>query len=291
MDQLAEYIACNDELRSAHDQLKIEHNEIRADRDRASALLSDTTNELNAIRAELGAIAAAEVQSLASERDRLSIEVLRLRNDIQALLTEQSNRGELIAQLERRVLEFGAIQENHDALNERFKLRETELMVVAGERDALEKKLSEECQALVVADSVVARLRQEIEQNVKDLSNVRQERELANQQLALCKNELCSVQTDLVRSTGEQQSSLEMIEQLTNTVGERDREIATQHEDFLAKLASSQEELRLAERSFRDELEMLKTEFTSLNADTIGYPRSTYPQNRHAWSCSRRITS
>ena len=116
LDQLAQFIASYDELRTARDQLQAEHYGVQVARDEVRAQLKCATNELNAIRAELGSIAPADVQSLASEREAFSAEVSRLRAEKQAFLTDQSNREGLIARLEERVVELVAIQQERDDL-------------------------------------------------------------------------------------------------------------------------------------------------------------------------------
>jgi chromosome segregation ATPase len=286
-DQVAQLIAGNNDLRSAHDQLQAEHNELRADRDEIGARLESVTAELNAIRADLGTIAPTDVQLLASERADLSALVQVLRDGNRDLQSKQSNHEDLVNQLEKRVLELVPFRAERDALTERVNLHEgdlcairaerdalagelsehsSELVAVRAERDALSGNLSEHSSELVAARSELAQWSRRIEQSDRDLETACQAREQLSQQLEMFRNDLCLARADLDRSSGERQTALDTVEQLTTTLAERDLTIREVHDQWSVEVESNQQTLSLAERSHLAECEKLTAELAALRA-------------------------
>ena len=104
LDQLAQIIAGSNETRALHDRLQAEHNELKADRDAVVVRLKSVTDQLEAVRGDLGPIAPAEVRSIASERDELRALVERLREENRGLAQrlEQSGSELLAARRERQ---------------------------------------------------------------------------------------------------------------------------------------------------------------------------------------------
>ena len=266
LDQLAEFIAKYDELQLDRDQMRAEHERARTDLDEISEQFQSVTNELNAIRAELGTIAPADVQSLASERESLSAEVERLREENHAMFAEQAKDQALITQLQQRVTEVIPIRQERDALAAKVKREEAALSAVRAEFDALTTDLSDERAALVTAAAELRRLAERLEQSGKDASHAGHDSKLAKQQLDLCKNERTSPQADQARLNIDQHNTLETLEKLTKTAADRDDARATQRDHFNAELEGSRKALDSAERAHRDELAMLRTEFVSLCA-------------------------
>ncbi len=266
LDQLAKLVTSYDELRSVHDHLQTQHIKVQTDRDEICNQLRYATDELSAIRTQLGAIAPADVQPVASERDALRVEVTRLRDDNQALFAERSKHEAQIAQLEKQALELDALRDERDALAAMIKSREVELHTVRADHDALAKELSSGSAALVAANTELCRLRQQLEQSENDLIAGRRERDETNHQLELCKNEFASIRADLARLNSEQQNASATIEQLKKTVAERDQLIAGERDQFRAELECNQEALASAEKMHRDERERLGTELAAQGA-------------------------
>ena len=257
LDQLAQFIACHNDLRVAHDQLQSKHNDLRADRKKVRARLKSVTGELDAIRADLGTIAAAGVRSLASEREDLRAEVQRLGGENRNLHTKQSISEDLIKQLENRVLELIRFREGHDTLAETVKLQEGELRAVRAARDALAENLSEKNDEVVAARSERVQLTQQIEQSDTDLQAACQAREQLIEQLELCKDDLSLGRADRRRLSSERQSALDQVEQLKKTLAERDHTIRGQRGQFDVELESNRQVFCLAERNYHDERETL----------------------------------
>jgi chromosome segregation ATPase len=266
LDQLAQFIATYDELRLGHDELQVRHTRVEADRHEFRERLKNVTDELNGIRAELGPIAPADVRPLAAEREALSAETHRLRDDNQALLGEQSKQQALMAELEKRVVEIIPLRQEREALGAKVERQQLELGGVRAERDALADELRGERAALVAANAELCRLKQQLEQTDQDLRAARDERAQTTQELDLCKNDLNSLKSDQARLNGEWQNAKETIERLTKTVAERDRTISNERDQFNTQLAGIRKVLGSAERTLRDERERLQTELASLSA-------------------------
>ena len=270
MDQLSQFVASQDELRSAHHRLQVEHNGVRDERDSIRETLKNARNELTAIRDALGTIAPEDVSSLASEREALGAEVRSLRNIQQTLLSAIRDREAAITRFEMRVGELAHFQGECDSIAERMKARELELAAVRAEGDYLRKNLAEERTALVVANSELAQLRHQLTQSKKEMNIARDECRQARDQLELYKTNLGSVQAALARLSDEQRSASATIEGLTNTVADRDHTIAIERDQFSAEFDSSRKALRCAERSHHDKLDTLKSELTTLRAEHDG---------------------
>ncbi len=264
LDHLAKFVSSYDELRSAHDQLQTEHIRAKTERNDVHEQLKHATDELNTIRAELGTIAPADVQSLVCEREALSVEVRRIQDESQASLAERARHENLIAQLEKRILELVPIGEEKDALAARVKAHEVELHTLRADRDAVAETFRGECAALLAANTELCQLREHLEQTQTDLSTARQEREQTSHQLELCKNDFASLQADLARLNSEQQNALETIGRLTNTIAERDQTVFSQRDRFDAELESTRGALSSAEETLGAERERLTTELASL---------------------------
>jgi len=102
LDQVAQFIASSNDLRSAHDRLQAEHDEltekvklqeddlcaVRAERDALSRDLSEHSSELDAARFELVQWAQrieqsnADLQAACQERDQLGQQLEQCRNDL-----------------------------------------------------------------------------------------------------------------------------------------------------------------------------------------------------------------
>jgi DNA-directed RNA polymerase subunit M/transcription elongation factor TFIIS len=100
-------------LQAEQEQLYVAHNLLQADHDRLKTECTElgenlqrVTTELETIRAALGTIAPEEVGSLANERQSLSAEVHRLRDEIHVALATQSEHDQLVAERQRWVSEL-----------------------------------------------------------------------------------------------------------------------------------------------------------------------------------------
>jgi chromosome segregation ATPase len=266
LDQLGQFIAGSNELRSAYEKLQAESNELRASRNELGAQLQSATAELEVIRADLGTIASADVRRLASESAELSALVQVLRGENQDLHTKTAHHDDLISQLEKRVLELDPLQAKHDALTETVKLHEGDLCAIRDERDALVRNLSEHSNELAAVRSELVQAAQRIEQLNSDLQAACRERDKLSQQLELCQNELGVAQADLGRTSSERDGALNTVAELTNTLAERDLAIRNHHDQFDAEIGSNRQAFELAERSHLDERERLAAELAALSA-------------------------
>jgi len=265
LNQLAEFVASHEELRSAHDRMLVEIAEVRADRHRILGLFEHATAELDTIRINLGTVDAVDVQLLVSELEKLNLEVRRLYDDKQSLLADRSSREEFILQLENEILELLSMKAECERLAEKVRGQESDLASVRAERGALADHLSEQSAALVAATGELSRLRQELARNEEAVKSSHQDLDQVKHQLTCCKEDLVSVRADLRRLSGEQEGALETIERLTKTIAERDDTIQAQSCHFVAELESHRTARRAVERVRHDEVQTLKTEMTALN--------------------------
>jgi uncharacterized coiled-coil DUF342 family protein len=125
LDQLAQIITGSNEIRLSHDRLQDEHNELLADRDGLVARLKSVTELLDAMRADLGTIAPAEVRSIASERDDLRARAQRLHDE---------NRH-LTQRLEQTDALLHAARNERDQQSEQLALSRSELAAAKAELD------------------------------------------------------------------------------------------------------------------------------------------------------------
>lgn len=113
LDQIAQFIAGNNDLRSAHDRLQAEHNELLANRDEIGARLNSMTAELGAIKADLEA-----------ERDVLKRDLAEHSSNLVAARFELAQWAQRIEQAEA---DLHAAVEQRDQLGRELKQCQNDL--------------------------------------------------------------------------------------------------------------------------------------------------------------------
>ena len=131
-------------LEAEHKQLQVAHSSLQVDHERLKTEYTDlrenlrcVTIELESIRAALGTIAPEEVGSLANERQSLSAEVDRLRDEIPALFAAQSERDQLVAERQSWVSELDSAHAQHDLLKQQLNERDDRLESSRAEHNRL----------------------------------------------------------------------------------------------------------------------------------------------------------
>jgi DNA-directed RNA polymerase subunit M/transcription elongation factor TFIIS len=131
-------------LQAEQEQLYVAHNLLQADHDRLKTECTElgenlqrVTTELETIRAALGTVAPEEVGSLANERQSLSAEVHRLRDEIHVSLATQSERDQLVAERQRWVSELDLAHAERDMLIKQLRERDDRLEEARADHDRL----------------------------------------------------------------------------------------------------------------------------------------------------------
>jgi predicted Zn finger-like uncharacterized protein len=132
------------QLQAEHEQLYVAHNLLQADHERLKSECDElrdnfrrVTAELDTIRLALGSIAPEEVGELAGDRQSLSEEVHRLRDEVHTLIADRAERDRLVAERLQWESELHLSRTERDRLVDQLRERDDELAGLCAEIERL----------------------------------------------------------------------------------------------------------------------------------------------------------
>jgi chromosome segregation ATPase len=223
MEENGRLIAANNLLKTKRDELIAENGRLTTARDQLGERLAAVTNELNALRAELGTLTPADVRLAAAESDSLRTEAERLRDEHAQLCRELSERAHQSVLLKQSEDALKAARSQVDLLTAQFQERETSLDSSRARVDAVTAQVQERENLLDAARAQLDALTAQIRERETELDKARAEVDRLTTQLHEGQAEVDHFRAETKQSLQEREAASEKITALETLVAERER--------------------------------------------------------------------
>ncbi|MGC8638398.1 MAG: MJ0042-type zinc finger domain-containing protein [Isosphaeraceae bacterium] len=247
-------------------QLRVEREQLRSELDQAWQSHARLDAELTSVRESVGTRAAGELDKLRTEHELLQTEADRLREQVQVLRAELSDREHLAELLAQRDEEVRSTRLLSDGLGRKVQGVEAALADLQASRDDLNRQLREQHDQLGTVRAERDLLQEQMRGRTEALKAAEARLDVLTEQLRAREEDLGARLSDLERLADERQAAVHEAEGLRASLGQLQQDARHGEQQRVARIAELQRSLDEAEQQHRNERTQLAEQLRSARA-------------------------